>query len=196
MPAILKVSTSTLPTEFGNYNIHVYKELNTLIEHVALVMGNVGSKENVLVRVHSECLTGDIFSSTRCDCGEQLTLAQKMISSFQQGVLVYLRNHEGRGIGLANKIRAYALQDKGLDTVEANLALGLPVDIRTFEVAAEIIKDLGIGSVKLITNNPDKINALVKLGIDVNGSLPIQVPPNQHNIRYLKTKQEKMGHRI
>jgi GTP cyclohydrolase II len=183
-----------LPTEFGDYVIHIYQDIETSIEHVALIMGKVSSEENVLTRVHSECLTGDIFSSTRCDCGEQLKLAQKLIAEEGRGVIIYLRDHEGRGIGLANKIRAYDLQDSGLDTVEANVALGLPVDVRSFKIASEILKDLEVGSIRLMSNNPGKHDALEKSGILVNDLVSLEIDPNKHNLKYLQTKRLKLGH--
>jgi len=188
------ISSSMLPTEFGNYVIHIYKDIKTSIEHVALIMGKVSAEENVLTRVHSECLTGDIFSSTRCDCGEQLKLAQQLITEEGRGVIIYLRDHEGRGIGLANKIRAYALQDDGLDTVEANVALGLPVDLRSFKIASEILKDLEVGSIRLMSNNPEKYNALKKSGVLVNDLVSLKINPNKYNLKYLQTKKLKLGH--
>ena len=196
MSNIIRVSTSQLPTAFGDYLIHVYQDVKTSVEHVALVMGDVSAKENVLTRVHSECLTGDIFSSKRCDCGEQLILAQQKITAEGTGVIIYLRDHEGRGIGLTNKIRAYALQDGGLDTVEANIALGLPIDKRKFEAAAEILLNLKIASIKLMSNNPDKKNALKDAGILVKSLVPLKISPNEMNHKYLKTKQLKLGHLI
>jgi GTP cyclohydrolase II len=194
MSNVVHISSSMLPTEFGNYVIHIYKDIKTSIEHVALIMGKVSAEENVLTRVHSECLTGDIFSSTRCDCGEQLKLAQQLITEEGRGVIIYLRDHEGRGIGLANKIRAYALQDSGLDTVEANVALGLPVDIRSFKIASEILKDLEVSSIRLMSNNPEKYNALKKSGVLVNDLVSLEIDPNKHNLKYLQTKRLKLGH--
>lgn len=194
MSNIIKISTSKLPTEFGDYMIHLYQDLTTTIEHVALVMGNVLKQENVLVRVHSECLTGDIFSSKRCDCGEQLKMAQQLIATEGSGAIIYLRDHEGRGIGLANKIRAYALQDSGLDTVEANIALGLPVDSRTFDVAAEILLDLEIKSIRLMSNNPSKCGALKTHGTTINSLVPLKIASNESNRQYLQTKKNKLGH--
>ena len=194
MGSLVKISSSTLPTEFGDYVIHIYEDLSSATEHVALVMGDVNSQESVLTRVHSECLTGDVFSSKRCDCGEQLKLAQQLINEAETGIIIYLRNHEGRGIGLANKVRAYALQDTGLDTVEANVALGLPIDKRSFETASEILQDLHVNSIKLMTNNPEKLKSLKKLGITVNSLVPIKIKPNAMNLKYLQTKQSKLGH--
>jgi len=194
MRNIVQISSSKLPTEFGDYLIHLYQDLTTLTEHVALVMGNVHQQENVMVRVHSECLTGDIFSSKRCDCGEQLKMAQQLIAKEGSGVIIYLRDHEGRGIGLANKIRAYALQDAGLDTVEANIALGLPVDSRTFDVAAEILLDLEIKSIRLMSNNPTKCGDLKTHGTLVNSLVPLKIASNKSNKQYLQTKKDKLGH--
>lgn len=158
--------------------------------------GHVLSNENVLVRVHSECLTGDIFSSNRCDCGEQLVLAQSLIAEAGRGVLLYLKGHEGRGIGLANKIHAYALQDQGLDTVDANLHLGLPIDQRSYEAAADILRDLGVQSLQLMTNNPDKVSSLQEAGLVVTQRIPLLIQPNQDNVQYLLTKRDKLGHFI
>lgn len=194
MRSIAKVSDSNLATHHGDFIIHVYRDLRNAAEHVALVKGEVAFKDNVLVRVHSECLTGDIFASKRCDCGEQLQLAQQKIAEAGRGVIIYLRNHEGRGIGLANKIRAYDLQDKGRDTVEANLELGLPVDKRTFEVAADIIEHLQINSVSLMTNNPAKITGLHQLGVLISNTQLLKVKPNSINQHYISTKQIKLGH--
>src|SRR5450830_586936 len=191
---LVKLTSSALPTEFGEFTIHVYRDLRNSVEHVVLVMGEVAARNNILTRVHSECLTGDIFGSTRCDCGEQLALAQKMIAAEGRGVIIYLRNHEGRGIGLANKIRAYDYQDKGLDTVEANLALGLPIDSRSFKIASEILKDLEVGSIRLMSNNPEKYNALKKSGVLVNDLVSLKINPNKYNLKYLQTKKLKLGH--
>ena len=194
MSHLVKVSSSNLPTEFGDYVIHIYEDLSTHIEHVALVMGKVDLQDSILTRVHSECLTGDIFSSKRCDCGEQLQLAQQLIAEAKTGIIIYIRNHEGRGIGLANKIRAYALQDHGLDTVEANVALGLPIDKRSFETASEILQNLKVGSIRLMSNNPNKLQSLKKLGIKINSLVPLIIKPNAVNLSYLQTKQVKLGH--
>lgn len=196
MSTIRKISSSALPTKYGQFIIHVYQDEKTGQEHVALVAGHVLSNENVLVRVHSECLTGDIFSSNRCDCGEQLVLAQSLIAEAGQGVLLYLKGHEGRGIGLANKIHAYALQDQGLDTVDANLHLGLPIDQRSYEAAADILRDLGVQSLQLMTNNPDKVSSLQEAGLIVTQRIPLLIQPNQDNVQYLLTKRDKLGHFI
>src|SRR5450830_786695 len=190
---LVKLTSSALPTEFGEFTIHVYRDLRNSVEHVVLVMGEVAARNNILTRVHSECLTGDIFGSTRCDCGEQLALAQKMIAAEGRGVIIYLRNHEGRGIGLANKIRAYDYQDKGLDTVEANLALGLPIDSRSFEAAAEILEILSVESISLMSNNPNKFSALRDLGVNITRHVPLTIVPNKNNLKYLQTKKVKLG---
>ncbi|WP_020181941.1 MULTISPECIES: GTP cyclohydrolase II [unclassified Methylotenera] len=196
MSDIIQLSTSDLPTAFGNYKIHVYQDADTDLEHIALVMGDLEGKQDVLTRVHSECVTGDVFSSTRCDCGDQLKLAQQRIRDEGAGIIIYLRGHEGRAIGLPNKIRAYALQDKGLDTVDANLALGLPIDNRSYDVAANILKLLHIQSIKLMTNNPTKSESLASLGILVNQLIPIQTQLNDSNQGYLATKKNKLGHHL
>jgi 3,4-dihydroxy 2-butanone 4-phosphate synthase / GTP cyclohydrolase II len=161
--------------------------------HVAMVKGEVEGKENVLVRVHSECLTGDVFHSQRCDCGQQLEDALRRIEEEGEGVLLYLAQ-EGRGIGLLNKLRAYKLQEDGLDTVDANLELGLPADLRDYGIGAQILVDLGLSSIRLLTNNPKKIVGLEGYGLTVTDQIPIQHPPNEHNERYLRTKRERMGH--
>ncbi len=194
MSNIIRVSSAELPTDFGRYIIYLFKEPKTNIEHVALVMGDVIAADDVLTRVHSECLTGDIFSSRRCDCGEQLKLSQQLIAKEGVGVIVYLRNHEGRGIGLENKIRAYAMQDQGLDTVEANIALGLPVDNRTFDIGAEILKNLGVKSIRLLSNNPSKFKALMAEGAVINSLVPLIIPTNNDNYKYIQTKKTKLGH--
>ncbi|MCB5187472.1 GTP cyclohydrolase II [Methylobacillus caricis] len=194
MSTISRISSSTLPTKYGQFIIHVYQDQQSGQEHVALVAGHVLANENVMVRVHSECLTGDIFSSNRCDCGEQLALAQSMIAEVGQGVLLYLKGHEGRGIGLANKIHAYALQDQGLDTVDANLHLGLPIDQRSYDAAANILRDLGVNSLRLLTNNPEKVTSLQQAGLQVNERIPLVIQPNQDNLQYILTKRDKLGH--
>jgi len=194
MSNIIKVSSAELPTEFGNFIIHVFQDTKTNVEHVALVMGKIDAIDNVLTRVHSECLTGDIFSSRRCDCGDQLKLAQQLIAKEGAGVIVYLRDHEGRGIGLANKIHAYALQDQGLDTVEANIALSLPIDNRTFDAAAEILRNLGVTSIRLLSNNPSKCEALKAEGTTINSLVPLKILTNSDNFKYIQTKKTKLGH--
>lgn len=194
IPSIVKVASSNLPTQFGHFKIHIFKDRSTLIEHSALVIGQINAAQDVLTRIHSECLTGDVFASARCDCGEQLNLAQQQIAEAGTGVIIYLRGHEGRGIGLGNKIRAYALQDEGLDTVDANLALGLPVDSRSFEIASEILKLLHVRSINLMTNNPTKLNALKQLGIEIANQIPLTTKPNKSNFHYLETKKARLGH--
>ncbi len=183
------------PCKYGDFKLYSYKNLLDNQEHVALVLGEVENKSNVLIRVHSECLTGDVFGSLRCDCGPQLDNAMTMIASAKCGVLVYLRQ-EGRGIGLANKIKAYALQDTGLDTVEANQSLGFKPDLRDYGVGAQILHDLGLTSVKIITNNPRKIVGLVGYGLNISDRVPMIPACNGFNVKYLETKREKLGHLI
>ena len=163
-------------------------------EHMALVHGDVSGKENVLVRVHSECLTGDVFGSMRCDCGVQLDLAMETIAAEGEGVVVYLRGHEGRGIGLGHKFRAYTLQDQGRDTVEANVELGFLADSREYGIGAQMLVDLGVSTMRIMTNNPAKYGGLEGYGLEIVERVPLRVLPNQENIRYLLTKQQKMGH--
>jgi len=193
---VAPMAASTLPTRYGDFRIHVYKSADEDVEQVALVLGDVAGKDKVLVRVHSECLTGDVFGSQRCDCGEQLDGAMKKIVEEGAGVIVYLRGHEGRGIGLGNKILAYALQDQGRDTVEANLDLGLPVDTRDYQAAADILGDLGVQSLRLITNNPEKLAKLTQYGLQIVERVPIKTTHTPHNIAYLRTKRKKLGHMI
>lgn len=186
---------SELETEYGRFEIFVYTDMNRR-EHVALRMGEITPDEPTLVRVHSECITGDVFHSRHCDCGEQLNLALTIIGKAKKGVILYLRQ-EGRGIGLANKIRAYALQHLGMDTVEANRALGLPDDLREYGVGAQMLKDLGVGKIKLLTNNPKKIVGLGGYGLEVVEQLPIEIEPkSEKQKKYLKAKKEKMEHRL
>ena len=164
------------------------------MEHIALVAGDLGDGADVLVRVHSECLTGDVFGSLRCDCGPQLQTALGEIAAAGRGVVVYLRGHEGRGIGLLSKLRAYELQERGRDTLDANLELGLPADARDYAAAADVLADLGVRSLRLMTNNPAKADALVRHGLKVLGSEPMPVAAGEHNLRYLRTKRDRMGH--
>ena len=192
--SIAFVATSKLPTAFGEFNISVFQDPQTGEEHVALHKGlDAPPNVPVLVRIHSECLTGDAFASLKCDCGPQLQATQRLINEAGQGVILYLRQ-EGRGIGLTNKIRAYALQDQGHDTVDANLLLNLPADARTYDMCQIILDHLNIKQVKLITNNPLKIKALTNLGIDVVDRVPLTVGLNPFNANYLKTKVERMAH--
>ena len=165
-------------------------------EQVALVHGDLGYGTDVLVRVHSECLTGDVLGSQRCDCGPQLQASMAAVTEHGAGVIVYLRGHEGRGIGLLAKLRAYALQDDGQDTVDANLALGLPIDARHYADGAQILRDLGVSSVRLLTNNPDKVAALERFGVAVTERVPLAINPTEDNLRYLQTKAERMGHHL
>jgi 3,4-dihydroxy 2-butanone 4-phosphate synthase / GTP cyclohydrolase II len=188
-----RVADANLPTKYGDYQAVAYKSDVDAAEHVALIMGDITSPEPVLVRVHSECTTGDVFGSLRCDCGEQISMALRQIAKEGRGVLLYMRQ-EGRGIGFHNKIKAYALQDKGMDTVEANVCLGFAPDLRDYGVGAQILIDLGLRQIRLLTNNPKKVISLEGYGLKVVETVPIIVPPNPHNRHYLETKQKKMGH--
>ncbi|GBD46600.1 Riboflavin biosynthesis protein RibBA [bacterium HR41] len=188
-----RVAEASLPTRYGDFTVIGYRSLVDGKHHVALVKGDVAGRENVLVRVHSECLTGDVFHSLRCDCGEQLESALAMIECEGLGVLLYL-SQEGRGIGLLNKLKAYKLQEEGLDTVDANLELGLPADLRDYGIGAQILVHLGLSSIRLLTNNPKKIIGLEGYGLRVADQIPIQHPPNEHNREYLRAKREKLGH--
>jgi 3,4-dihydroxy 2-butanone 4-phosphate synthase/GTP cyclohydrolase II len=188
-----RLETVRLPTVYGDFDLHLYRSRLDNQHHVALVRGEVSGRNNVLVRVHSECLTGDVFGSCRCDCGSQLHEAMRRIAAADRGVLVYMRQ-EGRGIGLGAKIKAYKLQEKGLDTVEANLRLGYPPDLREYGLGAQILADLGLHKIRLLTNNPKKIIGLEGYGLEITEQIPIQVPANPHNARYLKAKRDKLGH--
>ncbi len=192
---VRRVAETVLPTEYGEWKCIAYRALTDPDEHVALVFGDVGGDEPVLVRVHSQCVTGDVFGSRRCDCGEQLHLAMRMIEAAGRGVVVYMRQ-EGRGIGLHNKIKAYNLQDKGMDTVEANEALGFPADRRDYGIGMQILVDLGLRDLRLITNNPEKRAGLEGYGLRVVERVSVIAEPNPHNLRYLETKRTKMGHLI
>ncbi|MFE7891015.1 bifunctional 3,4-dihydroxy-2-butanone-4-phosphate synthase/GTP cyclohydrolase II [Streptomyces sp. NPDC057412] len=183
-----------LPTAHGTFTAYGYRSTVDGVEHVALVHGEIGDGEDVVVRVHSECLTGDVFGSQRCDCGPQLEAALDRIQDEGRGVVVYLRGHEGRGIGLMSKLRAYELQERGRDTLDANLELGLPADARDYGAGARILADLGVRSVRLLTNNPDKSDALLAHGIRVSEREPMPVQAGEHNLRYLRTKRDRMGH--
>jgi 3,4-dihydroxy 2-butanone 4-phosphate synthase/GTP cyclohydrolase II len=190
-----RVAEAKLPTKYGEFTAIAYKSDIDPDEHLALVMGDIATGEPVLVRVHSECLTGDTFGSLRCDCGEQLQMAMQMIAEEGRGVVLYMRQ-EGRGIGFHNKIKAYALQDNGLDTVEANEALGFPADRRDYGIGMQILVDLGLNNIRLLTNNPKKWAGLEGYGLKVLETVPIICPPNQYNLHYLETKQRKMGHML
>jgi 3,4-dihydroxy 2-butanone 4-phosphate synthase/GTP cyclohydrolase II len=202
---VKRVETVTLPTDWGVFTLHAYQSILDTQPHLALCKGGLGDlgpdgkviphPEPVLVRVHSECLTGDVFGSGRCDCGPQLGTAMEMIEAEGKGVLLYLRQ-EGRGIGLANKLHAYALQEKGLDTVEANVRLGLPIDNRDYGIGSQILRDLGLSKLRIMTNNPKKIYGIDGYGLSVVEELPIKIEPGKHNKHYLETKKKKMGHRL
>lgn len=190
-----RVVTTHMPTEYGEFTAVGYRGLVDGVEHVALVVGDVAG-DDALVRVHSECLTGDVFGSRRCDCGQQLHESMRMIQEAGRGVLVYMRGHEGRGIGLMPKLKAYALQDEGADTVDANLAQGLPADAREYGTAAQILQDLGVTSLSLLTNNPTKKLGLGGHGLELTRNVPVPVVVNSDNVRYLQTKRERMGHEL
>jgi 3,4-dihydroxy 2-butanone 4-phosphate synthase/GTP cyclohydrolase II len=202
---VRRVADVTLPTNWGTFNVIAYETVIDRKQHLALCKGGVGKldasgkpivhEEPVLVRVHSECLTGDVFGSTRCDCGPQLAEAMEAIERAGKGALVYLRQ-EGRGIGLVNKLRAYALQERGLDTVEANEKLGLPVDKRDYGIGSQILRDLGLRKIRIMTNNPKKIYGIEGYGLQIVEEVPIRIEPNEHNRKYLQTKKEKMGHKL
>jgi len=185
-----------MPTAHGNFELIAFKHVHTdQEEHLALVKGKWDKEEPVLVRVHSSCLTGDIFGSCRCDCGEQLHAAMRMVEEAGKGVILYM-NQEGRGIGLLNKLKAYKLQEQGMDTVEANLALGFKMDERDYGIGAQILRNLGISKMKLMSNNPAKRAGLIGYGLEIVDRVPIQIPSNEHNEKYLATKKEKMGHHL
>ncbi|MEU9480072.1 bifunctional 3,4-dihydroxy-2-butanone-4-phosphate synthase/GTP cyclohydrolase II [Streptomyces sp. NPDC048191] len=192
-PTVRREAETRLPTKHGTFTAYGYRSVDG-VEHVALVHGRIGEGEDVLVRVHSECLTGDVFGSLRCDCGPQLDAALERIQEEGRGVVVYLRGHEGRGIGLLSKLRAYELQERGRDTLDANLELGLPADARDYGAGARILADLGVRSVRLMTNNPDKTDALLRHGLNVTGREPMPVQAGEHNLHYLRTKRDRMGH--
>jgi 3,4-dihydroxy 2-butanone 4-phosphate synthase/GTP cyclohydrolase II len=191
---VRQVSEARIPTQVGEYTAHVYESVLDGEHHLALVLGEVDGRDNVLVRVHSECLTGDVFGSLRCDCGPQLHKALDLIEREGSGVIIYLRGHEGRGIGLAHKIRAYRLQEEGHDTVDANLEQGLPVDSREYGIGAQMLVDLGITTMRLMTNNPAKYGGLQGFGLEIVERVGLEPTPNPENIQYLRTKRERMGH--
>ena len=188
-----RIETVNMPTDFGDFDLHLYRSKVDGQHHVALVRGDVAGKSSVLVRVHSECLTGDVFGSRRCDCGPQLHQAMRQVAEADLGVIVYMRQ-EGRGIGLAPKIKAYKLQEQGYDTVEANQQLGYGMDLREYGLGAQILCDLGLKTIRLLTNNPKKVVGLEGYGLKITEQVPIRVKPNPHNERYLKVKRDKMGH--
>ena len=202
---IQRIQTLQMPTRWGMFTMHAYSSLVDKEPHLALCLGGIGdcdaqgkvipTDEAVLVRVHSECLTGDVFGSKRCDCGDQLATAMETISKAGKGVLLYMR-HEGRGIGLANKLKAYALQDQGYDTVEANLLLGFPADKRDYGIGSQILRDLGLSKIRIMTNNPKKVYGIQGFGLKVAEEVPLRIEPGEHNRRYLQTKKEKMGHTL
>jgi 3,4-dihydroxy 2-butanone 4-phosphate synthase / GTP cyclohydrolase II len=193
---VLRVAETRLPTTHGDFTAYGYRMTTDPSEHIVLVYGDISGPAPVLTRVHSECLTGDVFGSRRCDCGPQLDEALDRIVAEGRGVVVYLRGHEGRGIGLVAKLQAYQLQDGGRDTVDANLDLGLPADARHYGAATQILRDLGIGSVRLLTNNPAKVTNLEDYGVLVAERVPLTPHPNDHNIKYLLTKRDRMGHQL
>ncbi|ARI55570.1 bifunctional 3,4-dihydroxy-2-butanone 4-phosphate synthase/GTP cyclohydrolase II [Streptomyces sp. S8] len=195
-PTVRREATTRLPTQFGDFTAYGYRSTADGVEHVALVHGDLTENggEDVLVRIHSECLTGDIFQSQRCDCGPQLHASMRRITEEGRGVVVYLRGHEGRGIGLLSKLRAYELQERGVDTLDANLELGLPADARDYAAGARILRDLGVRSLRLMTNNPEKTDAVLRHGLAVTGREPMPVQAGEHNLRYLRTKRDRMGH--
>jgi len=191
---VRRISEARIPTKYGEFTAYVFESLLDGTEHMAFVRGEVAGKSNVLVRVHSECLTGDVFGSIRCDCGLQLDLALERVAEENEGVVVYLRGHEGRGIGLGHKLRAYTLQDQGRDTVEANVELGFPIDSREYGIGSQILVDLGITTMRVMTNNPAKYGGLEGYGLEIVERVPLRSRPTDENIAYLRAKQEKMGH--
>jgi 3,4-dihydroxy 2-butanone 4-phosphate synthase/GTP cyclohydrolase II len=191
---VKKIEEADLPTKFGHFKVMVFEDSIYKEHHVALIKGDIKKDEPTLVRAHSQCLTGDTFGSIRCDCGDQLHQSMEMINEEGKGVILYILNHEGRGIGFANKIKAYAIQEQGLDTVEANLKLGFKTDQRDYGIGAQVLVSLGVNRLRLITNNPRKFIGLSGYGLEIVERVPIEIPPNKANLKYLKTKKEKMGH--
>jgi 3,4-dihydroxy 2-butanone 4-phosphate synthase/GTP cyclohydrolase II len=191
---VRRVSEARIPTRHGEFTAYVYESILDGAEHLAFVRGEVAGAPDVLVRVHSECLTGDVFGSLRCDCGVQLDVALEAVAAADRGVVVYLRGHEGRGIGLGHKMRAYSLQDQGRDTVEANVELGFPADSREYGIGSQILVDLGITTMRLMTNNPAKYGGLEGYGLEIVERVPLRIEPNDENISYLRAKQDKLGH--
>jgi 3,4-dihydroxy 2-butanone 4-phosphate synthase/GTP cyclohydrolase II len=193
---VRRTAQARIPTEWGEFTAYAYENALNGDEHLAFVMGTVAGESNVLVRVHSECLTGDVFGSLKCDCGSQLAAAMERIAADGRGVLVYLRGHEGRGIGITHKLQAYALQDQGFDTVDANIELGLPVDNREYGIGAQILVDLGVTTMRYMTNNPAKYGSIESFGLEMAERVAIETEPTPENIAYLRTKKERMGHLI
>lgn len=191
-----KIEVVDMPTDFGVFKLHLYKSSLDNVHHIALVMGEIDAETPTLVRVHSECLTGDIFASRRCDCGSQLHAAMTKVADAGRGIIVYMRGHEGRGIGLHGKIMAYKLQEQGLDTVEANLKLGFAMDLRDYGIGAQIISDLGVRKIRLMTNNPRKVVGLEGHHLEITEQVPVISEPNPHNEKYLETKKKKLGHKL
>jgi 3,4-dihydroxy 2-butanone 4-phosphate synthase/GTP cyclohydrolase II len=191
---VRRIAEARMPTEWGDFTCYAYESLLDGEQHLALVRGAVQGEDNVLVRVHSECLTGDVFGSLRCDCGPQVAKAMALIAAEDCGVVVYLRGHEGRGIGIGHKIRAYELQEQGADTIDANLALGLPVDSREYGIGAQILVDLGVTTMRLMTNNTAKYGGLDGYGLQIVERVPLEIVPNPENEAYLRTKRDRMGH--
>jgi 3,4-dihydroxy 2-butanone 4-phosphate synthase/GTP cyclohydrolase II len=191
---VRRITEARVPTEWGDFTCYAYESTLDGTEHLAFVRGAIQGEDDVLVRVHSECLTGDVFGSLRCDCGPQLAESMQRIAKEGMGVVIYLRGHEGRGIGIGHKLRAYELQDNGHDTVDANLALGLPVDSREYGIGAQMLVDLGVSTMRIMTNNPAKYGGLQGYGLEITERVPLQTAPNPENIAYLRTKRERMGH--
>lgn len=194
-PKVLFSNKAKLPTKFGVFNIVSFKEENSSKEHLVVSMGDLQSKENVLTRIHSECLTGDVFTSLKCDCGEQLEASMKLISEKKEGIIIYLKQ-EGRGIGLFNKVNAYALQDAGQDTIESNHSLGFETDLRKFDIVSDVINYMGVKSLNLLTNNPEKIESITHSTGKLTGVNGLKIAPNKYNIDYLTVKKEQLNHRL